>query len=235
MITEKPMPARPLESSPESAERKAVISSFPAFLKTQYKIKMEEIEDEKELHAAHEDITEYQFLITHHVLSESDNASSLRDMWRKLREIARQKEEEQNFSIFQRGIVTQVAIHQVFKELGFNPRFSRPKHDAFKKIDLWSDAKHAVQVKGSACEKFGIFETDEIGLTPVEISEDGKTKKLFDNEFRLFKTKLKSFGNDVKGYFIVIPSDKIDFTTGKPSKELIDLIRQKISPQKKAA
>jgi len=92
-----------------------------------------------------------------------------------------------------------------------------------------------VQVKGSAYyQEFNIFETDKVGPSPVEIS-DGKTKKLFDSAMHSLKTSLKSFGNDVKGYFIVIPSDKIDFTTGKPSKELIDLIRQKVSPQKKAA
>jgi len=136
MINEKTMPARPLESSPESAERKAVISSFPSFLETQYKIKMEEIEDDKELRAAHNNLTEYQFLITHYVASDSENVSSLKDLWRQLREISRSKQEEQNFSMFQRGIVTQVAIHQVFKKLGFNPRFAHPRDDAEKKIDL---------------------------------------------------------------------------------------------------
>jgi hypothetical protein len=90
-----------------------------------------------------------------------------------------------------------------------------------------------VQVKGSSHEAFGIFETDEVGSSPVEISEGGKTRKLFDSALRSFKTKLRSFGDDVEGYFIVIPSDKIDFTTGKPSEELVDLVRQKVSPQKK--
>lgn len=231
MLIEK---SKPIESM-KNTERMAVISSFPSFLETQRKLKMEEIEDDEELLAAYKDLTEYQFLITHHILSESENASSLKEMWRQLREIARQKEEEQNFSIFQRGVVTQVAIHRVFKKLGFNPQFSHPKDDAFKKIDLWSDAKHAVQVKGSAHEAFGIFETDEVGPSPVEISDDGKTKKLFDNALRSFKTKLKSFGDDIKGYFIIIPSDKIDFTTGEPSEELVNLIKQKVSRQEKTA
>ncbi len=196
---------------------------------------MEEIEDEEELLAAYKDVTEYQFLVTHYVASQMENAPALKELWSRLREKARLQKEEQNFNMFQRGIVTQVATHKIFKELGFQPRFSHPRDDAFKKIDLWSDAKHAVQVKGSAHESFGIFETDEVGPAPVEISQDGKTRKLFDSDLRSFKTKLRSFGADVKGYFIVIPSDKIDFTTGQPSKELIDLVRQKIYPQNKAA
>ncbi len=133
--------------------------------------------------------------------------------------------------MFQRGVVTQVATHRIFKELGFNPKISHPDEDAFKKIDMWSDDTHAVQIKGSAHEAFGIYETDEVGPAPVEISEDGKTRKLFDSQLRSFRTKLKSFGSDVKGYFIVIPSDKLDFATGEPSRELIELVRKKIAPE----
>jgi hypothetical protein len=133
--------------------------------------------------------------------------------------------------MFQRGVVTQVATHRIFKELGFNPKISHPDEDAFKKIDMWSDKKHAVQIKGSAHEAFGIYETDEIGPAPVEISEDGKTRKLFDGQLRSFRTKLKSFGSDVKGYFIVIPSNMLDFSTGEPSRELVELVRHKIAPQ----
>lgn len=103
-----------------------------------------------------------------------------------------------------------------------------------KMEEMWSDEKHAVQVKGSSHEAFGIYETDEVGPAPVEIAGEGNTRKLFDGQLRSFRTKVKSFGKDVKGYFIVIPSDKLDFTTGEPSKELVELVRQKIAPQKSA-
>jgi hypothetical protein len=237
MISERPNQIASSEISPEDTERAAVISSFPSFLETGRKLKMEEIEDEDEILAAYRDVTEFQFLITHYVISQAENASGLKEMWRQLKEISRSKNEDQNFSMFQRGVVTQVATHRIFKELGFNPRISHPDEDAFKKIDMWSDGNRAVQIKGSAHEAFGIYETDEVGPAPVEISEDGKTRKLFDSQIRSFRTKLKSFGNDVKGYFIVIPSDKLDFTTGEPSRALIELVKQKIVPQgmKKAA
>ena len=236
MITEKsgntPLPQ---ETSPEQTERMEVFASFPAFLETKRKLKMEEIEDEDELLAAYRDVTEYQFLITHYVASQAENIAGLKDAWNRLRDISKTKGEEGNFNIFRRGVVTQVATYRIFAKLGFKPRFSHPDQDAFKKIDLWSDATHAVQVKGSAHEEFGIFETDKVGPAPVEISRDGKTRTLFDSDLRSFKTKLRSFGTGVKGYFIVIPSDKIDFTTGEPSPELIHLIEQKIGPQEKAA
>ncbi len=221
----------PQESIKENAEWAEVIASFAPFLETKRRLKMEEIEDDEAILAAYKDVTEYQFLITHYVATQAEDPSALKAMWHELREVAKSKNEDQNFNIFQRGVVTQVATHRIFKELGFNPQFSHPKDDAFKKIDLWSDATHAVQVKGSAHEAFGIFETDKIGPSPVEISGDGKTRKLFDSDLRSFKTKLRSFGADVKGYFIVIPSDKIDFATGKPSEELIELVKQKIHPQ----
>jgi hypothetical protein len=82
------------ESSPESAERAAVIASFPSFLETQRKLKMEEIENDEELLAAYKDVTEYQFLITHYVVSESENGSLLKEMWHQLREIAKSKQED---------------------------------------------------------------------------------------------------------------------------------------------
>lgn len=224
--------AVPAETSSENAEWEAVVSSFPAFLETSRRLKMEEIEDEEELLAAYRDVTEFQFLITHYVISQAENPALLGDMWGRLKGISKTKNEGQNFSMFQRGVVTQVATHRIFKELGFNPKISHPEEDAFKKIDLWSDAKHAVQVKGSAHEEFGIYETDEVGPAPVEVSEDGKTRKLFDGALRSFRTKLKSFGSDVKGYFIVIPSDMLDFNTGKPSGELVELVRKKIAPER---
>ena len=93
---------------------------------------------------------------------------------------------------------------------------------------MWSDEKHAVQIKGSAHEQFGIYETDEVGPAPVEMTEDGKTRKLFDSHIRFVPTKLKSFGSDVKGYFIVIPSDKLDFTRGN-RRELIELVKKKVA------
>lgn len=192
---------------------------------------MEEIEDEAELRAAYRDVTEFQFLITHYVISQAEDPQALKEMWHTLKDVSRSKSEEQNFSLFQRGVVTQVAIHRIFKELGFSPKISHPDEDAFKKIDMWSDEKHAVQVKGSAHEAFGIYETDKIGPAPVEIPGEGNTRKLFDGQLRSFRTRLKSFGNDVKGYFIVIPSDKLDFATGEPSRELVELVKQKIAPQ----
>lgn len=218
---------REQNSTPEHSEMAEVVASFPAFLETKQKLKMEEIEDEAELLAAYRDVTEYQFLITHYVASQAEDPRMLPEMWHQLKDVARTKGEQPNFSMFQRGVVTQVATHRIFQELGFNPEFAHPNDDAFKKVDLWSDATHAVQVKGSAHESFGIFETDEVGPSPVQIT-DGTTRKLFDSDLRSFKTKLKSFGEGVKGYFIVIPSDTIDFTTGKPSEELVALVKQKI-------
>jgi hypothetical protein len=234
MMVEKPMGA-PAEISQEHTEKMEVIASFLSFLETSRKLKMEEIEDDNELLAAYRDVTEFQFLITHYVVSQEDNASLLKEMWSQLREIAQSENEGQNFSMFQRGVVTQVATHRIFKELGFHPKTAHPDEDAFKKIDLWSDERHAVQVKGSAREAFGIYETDEVSPTSVEISDDGKTRKLFDSDIRSFKTKLRSFGGNIKGYFIVIPSPMLDFTTGKPSEELVALVRNKISPEKMAA
>jgi hypothetical protein len=184
MTSERPNQIASSEISPESTERIAVISSFPSFLETGRKLKMDEIEDEDEILAAYRDVTEFQFLITHYVVSQAENAQGLKEMWRQLKEISKSKNEDQNFSMFQRGVVTQVATHRIFKELGFNPKISHPDEDAFKKIDMWSDDTHAVQIKGSAHEAFGIYETDEIGPTPVEISEDGKTRKLFDSQIR---------------------------------------------------
>jgi hypothetical protein len=225
--------ALPENGAMEVAESEAaeVIASFPAFLETQRKLKMEEIENDEERLAAYRDVTEYQFLITHYVASHEGDPPALQEMWKALRSIAGKKEDPRNFSPFQRGVVTQVATHKIFKKLGFAPHLSHPEEDAFKKIDLWSDENHAVQVKGTAEEQFDIFETDKIGPAPVEVSgKDGKTRKLFDSALRTFRTKLKSFGTDVTGYFIVIPSKMINFETGEPSDELVELVHQKIGP-----
>ncbi len=87
MTSERPTPIGSSEISPESTERMAVISLFPSFLETGRKLKMEEIEDEDEILAAYRDVTEFQFLITHYVVSQAENAPGLKEMWRQLREI----------------------------------------------------------------------------------------------------------------------------------------------------
>jgi hypothetical protein len=82
MINERPNPVASSEIPPESTERMAVISSFSSFLETGKKLKMEEIEDEDETLAAYRDLTEFQFLITHYVISQAENALALKEMWR---------------------------------------------------------------------------------------------------------------------------------------------------------
>ncbi len=220
-----------LRNPAEAAERDAVVRSFGRFLETKQRLNREELEDDDAVAEAYRDMTEYQFLITHFVASQAEHPEQLPALWRELKDIARDHEEQQNFSMFQRGVVTQVATHRIFKELGFAPRFAHPDEDAFKKVALWSDPKHAVQIKGSSREEFGIYKTSEVGPASTEVS-DGRTRRIFDGDIRSFKTKLKSFGEGVEGYFIVIPSDKIDFTTGKPSEEIVKMVREKVGELK---
>ena len=42
-----------------------------------------------------------------------------------------------------------ISVFKIFEALGFSPKLSHPKEDAFEAIDMWSGAGDAVQIKGT--------------------------------------------------------------------------------------
>lgn len=202
------------------------------FLLLSKKINNKEISNKDERKKAYEELTEYQFLLTHFISLNSHDKDFLNIFWDTARGIAEKTGCLKEFNITRRGIITQVATYKIFEELGENPKLSHPKEDAFQSIDLWTDENHAVQVKSSYENDVKIVETDEITFPGVQIEEDSKIRQFSSNHFQeaqKFKAKVKDYektsNKKLDGYFIVIPYSKVDFITGEPSKELVEFVK----------
>ncbi len=205
------------------------------FLLLSKKISNKEIDDREERKKAYEELTQYQFLLTHFISINSRDKDFLNIFWETARGIAEKTGCLKEFNITKRGIITQVATYKIFEELGENPKLSHPKEDAFRSIDLWTDENHAVQVKSSYEDEIKIVETDEITFPGVQIEENSRIKQFSSNHFQeaqKFKAKVKDYekisNKKLDGYFIVIPYSKVDFITGEPSKELIEFVRDNL-------
>ena len=191
----------------------------------------------KELLKIYQDFTETNFLLTHFVETNNGDKQFLSLFWTALENIARAAGLSKNMNMTRKGIVTQVATMRIFEALGLHPKLSHPRDDAFSKIDLWSDDLHAVQIKGTSEDKLEIIEADTLCFPGAEFEQDGKTKQVSSSslgEAQKFGIKLDEYRkftgqHDLKGFFIVIPRAKIDFSTGEPDKDLVTAVKEKLN------
>jgi hypothetical protein len=184
----------------------------------------------------YEDLTESHFLLTHFVTTNGNDKEFLKLFWATIEKIAAQAELTREMNNIRKGTVTQIATFRVFEKLGMKPKLSHPCEDAFDSIDLWSDATHPIQVKSTGAEIPEIVETDEIAFPGTEIEEGGESK-IFNSSRALqmqnFRANVKRYGRfthqkNLKGYFIVVPYSKVDFTTGEPDQDLVATIARKM-------
>jgi hypothetical protein len=185
-----------------------------------------------------EDLTQYQFLVSHFIGQNSDDREFLKLFWDALHTISSPGSVKE-FNIYRHGILTQVATFKIFEKLGENPTMAHPKEDAFKKIDMWV-GENAVQIKGDArATKLEMVEVGEGGVVAVPgvIVDKNNQSRYFTNEMfskiQKFKIKFeeykKSLGKEhMKAYFLVIPFSMIDPITGEPSDELVQEVRERI-------
>ncbi|MDP3963139.1 MAG: hypothetical protein Q8Q39_01445 [bacterium] len=230
---------------PDQLEGVEVLFGLPDYFKSQEllaKIPHSTPEQfEQEVAPAIEDCTEFHFLVTHFLLSNSNDKEFLSRFWTTLEDLAKASGDLKQTQIMRRGVVTQVAVQKVFEALGEHPQLSHPQEDAFRAVDLWADTDHAVQVKGTSHAKDGgIWSTDEMALPAVRIRDQDGSERHYSshytaeaNRFRLKISRYgKQIGRNLKGYFIVVPYQKIDFVTGEPDPGFVEEVREALKAQK---
>jgi hypothetical protein len=190
----------------------------------------------KERVEAFQDLTETNFLLAHFVMSNGGDKEFLNLFWSSAEKIAASAGLAREMNLIRKGAMTQVATMRIFEKLGMHPTMSHPADDAFNKIDMWSDPEHAVQIKSTGADTPEVVPTDEIAFPGVEVKRDGEfahyNSRLFF-EKQKFRAKVAEYGKytnnpNLKGYFIVIPNSKVDFTTGEPDKGLVEVIGRKV-------
>jgi hypothetical protein len=155
-------------------------------------------------------LTEYQFLVTHYVLSNNQDAKFMEKFWKLLRaiyvEIANAINKELcNLSLerksltrsvfrwFKSGILAQVAAFEILKELGMSPQISHPDQDAFYSFDLIARTEReednkqiVVQVKSEKGITYPIIFKFKIDGTIKELSFPSSSDPLSSEKKKFF-------------------------------------------------
>jgi len=221
------------EEFPEQLEGVEVLFNFPELLK---KSKLEIVsKHEKNFKPGGEyfrDKCESQFLVTHFVLLNSDDKPFLKQFWNVMEAIARKDGTQDELNIVRRGIISQVSVDLILKELEMSPQLSHPKEDAFEKTDMWIENKTRVQIKGSKyISEPAIARTDE-AVFPGVVTKNKSQKTYFNSKYAYeisrFRAKIKEINPDAEGILLVIPTRMIDFITGQPDEKLVEFFRNKL-------
>ncbi|MDF1497282.1 MAG: hypothetical protein P1P90_04435 [Patescibacteria group bacterium] len=221
---------------PDQLEGVTILFEMLPFLRLSAKVSKEskDYSTEKE---NFEYLTQYQFLLTDFILFNSKDKEFMKNFWDIWATIAKNDGVLREFNILRRGILSQVSVFKIFEALGFTPKLSHPKEDAFEAIDMWSGSGEAVQIKGTPNDDAAVLiETDEISFPGVDINDGGELKHLnsyMQNQAQKFRAKLSRYNKftkqDVKGYFVVIPYSKFDHVTGEPDREFVNRVREELT------
>ncbi len=83
-----------------------------------------------------QNLTEYQFLLTHFLTSNSGDKQMLEQFWLVVERAAKETNQLPVLNRLRRGILSQVATVRLLESLHLNPQLSHPEQDAFDAIDL---------------------------------------------------------------------------------------------------
>lgn len=207
------------------------------YLLKERKIKEARWESAEEKKRAFQDLTEYQFLFTHFLLTNNQDKGFLGDFWAVAKEVAWAVRAERDLNILRCGLVTQVAVSRILEEIGEKPQLSHPREDAINAVDVWADDNTAVQIKGWKEDEAALIDSDEFVFPAVELSGEAGTRVFNSNanvaaKNHIFRAKVDAYGRatgrDLDARMMVIPYSQVDFDTGEPTPELVDFFREKL-------
>ncbi len=224
------------EEYPDQLEGVVALFELTPFFEIQKEIEGRSRKTREERTNMFKDLTQYQFLLTHFIAGNGRNKEFLSTFWQAAEKAAEKTKNLKNLHILRKGVLSQVAIFKTLEALGAKPKLSHPKEDAFYAIDLWTDEKSAVQIKGVRDGEPSVIETDKIGFPGAEIERENVIHH-FDShlseKLQKFKAKLSRYQSVIKkkirGYFITVPHAEFDFITGQPSEEFIDFVGKKLN------
>ena len=175
------------EKYPDQLEGISALFDLASFLDLDKRLDAHE-EKGKERSALIDEVTRYQYLLTHLIARTSDK-EFLGSFWQIAEDVARKKENIRSLNMMRKGILSQVAVLKIMEKIGASPTLSHPRDDARHAIDLWIDAKKAVQVKGIREDRQQlpeIMETDTLSFPGVEIESDEGVQHLNTEMFAKF-------------------------------------------------
>jgi len=173
--------------------------------------------------------TEYRFLLTDLIIKNTHNEEFAQNFWQTMEEVSRQAGKGESFESLKNSTLSQVAVFRALEILGFAPKLSHPREDAFGASDLRLGPKEVVQVVGLG-EEQGML-ADYITFPGVEAKKDGKVTYVSDfitAKTQKFVRRASSYDKNIeKGLMVGIPIDQIK-ETGEPDEEFIVFLAEKL-------
>lgn len=201
----------------------------------------------KERKYAIRELTEYQSLLTHFLIQNSQNKDELERFWDLLKKTASASGKTEEFQTMRQGVLGQVATFLSLNELKLHPHLAHPRLDMFDQIDLQAkdtNSKKEIDIQIKSTKRVSspeIFSSQEVYFPSVEVNQRDNTviniaDKYFVQKNKVFQMHLHKYQDmikkQVKGYLVVIPYQEIDNITGQPSSEIIDFLKQKLRAPK---
>jgi len=226
---------------PDQLEGVELLFGLPDFLAIDRKLKgAEKISPEKR-RGMFRELTEFQFLITHYLITNGGEKDFLKLFWEVSDKVADKMNSLKTWQSIRRGVLGQVSSYRIIDAIGQKPVLSHPDEDAFNSVDLWSANETALQIKSSQyVTEPALMESDQMSSTSIKTSTEKDDLYFTDKYFhdnQSFNMSIKKLGEkthrNIKGYFLVIPVSKIDFVTGEPDKGLIEFFKNKINQAEK--
>lgn len=229
------------ERYPDQLETIEVLFGLGHCLETARNLESGRIKEKIKALEAVKDLTEYQFLWTHHVYTNNGNERYLRNFWQFMERTVSGGDAEE-FQGRRKGIITQVAAMRALEINGKSPSLATPDQDAFRAIDLWTKApgeESVLQIKTAPTSSPRIIETDT--MTPIGLEVKGgpderRTSRFYTNfaaaaeEFRIKVHDYERISGqeNLKAYMLAIPDDWVNRTTGEPNGELVEFVGKNI-------
>ncbi len=224
-----------IERYPDQLEGVMALLELPAHIDNDHYLSLHSFQDNdpeirQEMLRRVEETTQYHFLLSHFILGNRNDKEFLGRFWETLEQLAKAKGDLKSAHKMRRGILSQVATHRIFEKLEMHPKLSHPAEDAFKAVDLWIEGTGAVQVKGTEKKYQELFvETDSVSFPGTAIEHKNGTTDHYSGylakEMQRFTMKLDKYGRErgeeLKGYFVVVPYHEFDFVTGEPSDAIV--------------
>jgi|GEM_PF-2823440 len=197
----------------------------------------------KEKRKAIRELTEYQYLLTHFLIQNSQNKDELERFWDLLKKTASASGKTEEFQTMRQGVLGQVATFLSLNELKLHPHLAHPRLDMFDQIDLQAkdtNSKKEIDIQIKSTKRVSspeIFSSQEVYFPSVEINQRDNTviniaDKYFVQKNKVFQMHLQKYQDmikkQVKGYLVVIPYQEIDHVTGQPFPKIVNFLKQKL-------
>ena len=230
---------------PDQQEGVSVLFELNTFFKDNQFIETTRLSTEKEIlkkrSRVFEDLTQYQFLLSHFISQNMGDKEFMNKFWAATEMMAESTGNLIELNKLRKSALSQVATLEACKRPGITPKISHPKEDAFHAIDMWA-GDEPIQLKGTPKNyEFDMLDVNSVSFPAIQINADDTTHLIdtswLGTNLSKFRVKLDRYsrmvGRNLRGHLLILPYSKFDPVTGEPTEEFVMFMKEKLRLGKK--